>query len=269
MRNAPLRLHNSPQIEILPASLLRARSNRDARTLALADQLLRRKADGTYLAARLPGGLMPLVSRLPDEPGLVPALRVLDGIGLPGQLPRADALLPLDGVLAQLDHLGLDLQRYAQDSGLELCAEPAWLEFAGRDRWRRPLWLTRRAGQSWQQMRRAAARDGVHLEAISGYRSHAYQAGIFARKRARGLSVAQILKVNAAPGFSEHHSGRALDIGTPGEPAAEESFQATAAFAWLMAHAGRHGFSLSYPRDNPHGIVYEPWHWCHQSSATA
>ena len=58
MRNAPLRLYNSPQIEILPASLLRARSNRDARTLALADHLLRRKADGRYLAARLPGGLM-------------------------------------------------------------------------------------------------------------------------------------------------------------------------------------------------------------------
>jgi hypothetical protein len=25
--------------------------------------------------------------------------------------------------------------------------------------------------------------------------------------------------------------------------------------------AGRHGFRLSYPRDNPHGVIYEPWHW--------
>lgn len=269
MRNAPLRLYNSPQIEILPASVLRARSNRDARTLALADWLLRRKSDGQYLAARLPDGLMPLVSRLPDEPGLVAALRVLDGIGLRGQLPTASTLLPLDGLLALLQQLALDPQQYARDSGLTLCAEPAWLELAGRDRWQRPLWLTRRAGQSWQQMRQAAADDGVNLESISGYRSHAYQAGIFARKQARGLSVEQILSVNAAPGFSEHHSGRALDIGTPGEPAAEESFEATPAFAWLTAHAGRYGFGLSYPRDNPHGIVYEPWHWCHQPSATA
>ena len=107
----------------------------------------------------------------------------------------------------------------------------------------------------------AAATEGVALDAISGYRSHAYQLGIFERKRARGLAVADILQVNAAPGYSEHHSGFALDIGTPGEPPAEESFEHTAAFAWLQGNAGRFGFQLSYPRDNPHGIVYEPWHW--------
>jgi D-alanyl-D-alanine carboxypeptidase len=26
-------------------------------------------------------------------------------------------------------------------------------------------------------------------------------------------------------------------------------------------HAGDHGFRMSYPRGNPHGISYEPWHW--------
>ncbi|KAG0919293.1 hypothetical protein G6F32_016234 [Rhizopus arrhizus] len=111
-------------------------------------------------------------------------------------------------------------------------------------------------------MRLHAARDGVALDAISGVRSHAYQLGIFDRKRARGLSVAEILKVNAAPGFSEHHSGHALDIGTPGDAPADESFDATAAFAWLQRHAGAHGFQLSYPRDNPHGSGSEPGHWC-------
>nr|CCP41086.1 D-alanyl-D-alanine carboxypeptidase [Xanthomonas translucens pv. translucens DSM 18974] len=99
------------------------------------------------------------------------------------------------------------------------------------------------------------------LEAISGYRSHDYQLGIFARKFARGQALQQILQVNAAPGYSEHHSGDALDIGTPGEPPAEESFERTAAFAWLRAHAAGFGYRMSYPRDNPHGIVYEPWHW--------
>ena len=262
MRTAPLRLYNSPDIELWPAHLLRARSNRDARTLALADWVLRRKADGRYLAARLPQGLMPLVHRLPDEPGLETALDLLDTLGQRGHLPPAGTLLPLDGVLAHLHELGLDADDYAASSGLSLCAEPAWLELAGFDRWRRPLWLTPGAGRSWQRMRLTAASDGITLDAISGYRSQAYQAGIFARKRARGLSVSQILTVNAAPGFSEHHSGRAIDIGTPGEPAAEESFEATSAFAWLQTHASNFGFSLSYPRDNPNGIVYEPWHWC-------
>lgn len=74
----------------------------------------------------------------------------------------------------------------------------------------------------------------------------------------------EILNVNAAPGYSEHHGGRALDIGTPGEPPAEESFEHTPAFAWLTRHAGDFGFVMSYPRGNPHGIVYEPWHWYHR-----
>ena len=104
-------------------------------------------------------------------------------------------------------------------------------------------------------------RDGVVLEAISGYRSHDYQLGIFERKRARGLGIAEILAVNAAPGYSEHHSGFALDVGTPGEPPAEETFESTPAFAWLADNASGYGFTMSYPRDNPHGIVYEPWHW--------
>ena len=116
-------------------------------------------------------------------------------------------------------------------------------------------------------MRGAALRDGVLLEAISGYRSHDYQLGIFERKRARGLEVDEILQVNAAPGYSEHHSGLALDIGTPDEPPAEESFERTPAFAWLREHAGEHDFAMSYPRDNPHGIVYEPWHWRHAGAA--
>jgi len=109
----------------------------------------------------------------------------------------------------------------------------------------------------------AALADGIMLDAISGYRSHAYQMGIFQRKLQRGLDIGQILAVNAAPGFSEHHSGAALDIGTPGEPPVEESFEQTPAFAWLCKYAARFGFSLSYPRGNPHGIVYEPWHWCY------
>ena len=163
----------------------------------------------------------------------------------------------------RLHALGLDEADYSTRSGLSLVAEPSTLAYAGRDRYQRPLWLRAAASRDWQAMRLAARCDGSVLEAISGYRSHDYQVGIFRRKLARGQSVQDILKVNAAPGFSEHHGGLAVDISTPGEPAAEESFEKTAAFAWLRAKAGAYGFRMSYPRDNPHGIVYEPWHWCH------
>lgn len=263
MRAIPRMLLNTAEIELWPAPLLRARSNRDARVLAQATWVLRRKRDGDYLAAVLAHGLMPLTSRLDQEPGLAAALAAIPDPAQARRLasgPTPD--LPMNGLCARLHQLGLDAADYGERSGLSPVAEPAHLHYAGRDRYRRPLWLLKPAARAWHRLAESARLDGIALQAISGYRSHAYQLGIFERKRARGLSIEQILAVNAAPGYSEHHGGCALDIGTPGEPPAEPSFEATPAFDWLCRHAADSGFRMSYPRGNLHGIVYEPWHWC-------
>ena len=265
-KRPPSRLVNTPEIELWPAPLLRARGNHDARALARAHTVLRRKRDGRYLAADLAEGQLPLVPHLKRDPGLDAALDALDALDSRTLLRRSGiqrevATLPLSRLHERLDQLGLDADAYAERSRLELVPEPEWLAFAGFDRWRRPLWLLAPAARAWAHLREAALRDDIVLEAISGYRSHDYQLGIFERKLARGQGVDEILAVNAAPGFSEHHAGTALDIGTPDEPPAEESFERTPAFAWLRDNAGGFGFTMSYPRDNPHGIVYEPWHW--------
>ena len=269
MRPASHLLFNTPDIEIWPGGLLRARSNHDARALSRARHVLRRKRDGLYLAAELPEGLLAMVPRLRHEAGVETALAILDHMS---EHRRAgiDAIgeLPLERLHDRLEALGLD-DGYGERTGLSLVAEPTVLTFAGFDRYRRALWLVSPAARAWRSMQAAALRDGVVLEAISGYRSHDYQLGIFERKLARGLSVDDILTVNAAPGYSEHHSGHALDIGTLDEPPAEESFENTAAFAWLRENAGGYGFVMSYPRDNPHGIVYEPWHWRFDPDAVA
>jgi len=261
MRPASHLLLNTPDIEIWPGGVLRARSNHDARALSRARHVLRRKRDGQYLAAELPEGLLAMVPRLRHEPGIEPALAMLDEVS-GHRRAGVDAIreLPLDRLQDRLDALGLD-GGYGERTGLALVPEPAVLSLAGQDRYRRALWLVSPAARAWRSMQSAALRDGVVLEAISGYRSHDYQLGIFERKLARGLGVDEILTVNAAPGYSEHHSGRALDIGTLDEPPAEESFEDTAAFAWLRDNAAGYGFAMSYPRGNPHGIVYEPWHW--------
>ena len=151
---------------------------------------------------------------------------------------------------------------YAERHRLAPVPEPERLHYAGPDYLARSLWLRHDSAKAWIAMRALAAGAGIQLEAVSGFRSIAYQAAIVRRKLGRGLGIDEILKVNTAPGYSEHHSGCALDIGTPGTPPAEECFEHTAAFAWLKRHAGQFGFRLSYPRDNPHGVVYEPWHWC-------
>ena len=80
-------------------------------------------------------------------------------------------------------------------------------------------------------------------------------------KVAAGMPMDEILRVSAAPGYSEHHTGCAIDITTPGSEPLEEEFEHTDAFRWLVRSAERFGFAMSYPRDNAFGIIYEPWHW--------
>ncbi len=269
MRGRDAILANTPDIELWPGGVLRARGNRDARAVARARVVLRRKRDGALLAADLPEGLLPLIPGLAREPGIDAAL---DALAHPPHLAARSGIdavptLVPNRLAARLDSLGIDGEAYAARTGLRIEPEPAWLAWAGHDRYRRALWLRVDAARGWRRLVAAAARDGITLEAVSGYRSHEYQAGIIERKLARGQRIEDILAVNAAPGWSEHHSGRAIDISAPGEPAAEESFEATPAFAWLQANAGRLGFTMSYPRGNPHGIVHEPWHWRYDGPA--
>lgn len=248
-------LINGTAVDAVPATLYRAKSGADARLLARSQWLVRDKRDGRYLACMSGGGITPL-RRLPRAPA---SDALWQDLSTAQRCSGSDR--PIAGVLQMLASLGIEHGRYSQQTGLALTAEPYTLEYAGKDRYARPLWLDARAKAAWLRMQRAATADQISLQAISGYRSHHYQLGIFRRKLARGLLIDEILGVNAAPGFSEHHSGRAIDIGTAGEPAAEESFEHTPAFSWLLRHAGAFGFRMSYPRGNPNGIVYEPWHW--------
>lgn len=118
------------------------------------------------------------------------------------------------------------------------------------------------AAAAWRRMRAAASEVGIVLLPLSAFRSVTRQTAIIRAKLAAGQTIEKILELVAAPGFSEHHTGRALDIGSPEHIEIDEDFAKTAAFRWLRRHAGKFGFHLSYPRDNRHGIAYEPWHWC-------
>lgn len=157
--------------------------------------------------------------------------------------------------------LGLP-RNYGRERKLLLVREPRDLASIGIDIHDREQWLTPRAARAWLRMRRAAADARIELQVVSAFRSADYQLGIIRRKLERGITMDDILRVSAAPGYSEHHSGRALDITTPGYTALEETFEQSAAFAWLLREGHRFGFVLSYPEGNRHGIAYEPWHWC-------
>jgi len=121
--------------------------------------------------------------------------------------------------------------------------------------------LTPLAAARWQQLVEAASGDGVRLLIVSGFRSFDYQAELIRRKIDAGQRIEDILMVNAAPGFSQHHTGAAVDIASPGSRPLTEEFDRSAAFEWLTGNAGDLGFSMTYPRENQWGFVYEPWHW--------
>jgi zinc D-Ala-D-Ala carboxypeptidase len=131
----------------------------------------------------------------------------------------------------------------------------------GLDIYGREQKLTPQAANAWHALKTATQRDHILLLLVSAFRSFDYQKEIVQRKLNAGQSMKQVLQVSAAPGFSEHHSGRTVDVTTPGCQPLTEEFDQTPAFAWLVRHAGDFGFRMSYPRDNQWGIIYEPWHW--------
>ena len=121
------------------------------------------------------------------------------------------------------------------------------------------------AARAFDSMRTHASRDGVDLTPVSGFRDVDRQHRLFFDVAAdRGQSLQKRALVSAPPGFSEHHTGYALDISCPEvENDLVVAFEKTGAFAWLSRNAKTYGFEMSFGRDDVSslGVSYEPWHW--------
>jgi D-alanyl-D-alanine carboxypeptidase len=150
---------------------------------------------------------------------------------------------------------------YGRRHRLRLQTEPRQLASLGLDVSGREQFMIPQAAKALHTMIAAAAHDNVTLQVVSAFRTVDYQYQLVQRKLEKGLRMDEILKVSAAPGYSEHHSGRAVDLTTPDYATLEESFADSAAFDWLSRHAADFGFRMSYPLGNRHGVAYEPWHW--------
>lgn len=171
----------------------------------------------------------------------------------------------VDSILASL---GISLDTIASRS-LVLYPEAAELVVAETGENGREHLLVPAAARAWSALREAAQADRVTITIVSAFRSVERQAEIVRAKLARGQSIDEILSVSAPPGYSEHHTGRAVDLTTEGVRPLEVEFEGTAAFEWLSGNAERFGFFLSYPRQNPYGYLYEPWHWCFRESGAS
>ena len=126
------------------------------------------------------------------------------------------------------------------------------------------LRLRRAAARAYREMVSAAQQEGVSLTPISAFRTIDDQRYLyFDVKAQRGQAPSERAKVSAPPGYSEHHTGYAVDIGDANVPAVNlsQGFDQTAAYRWLEANAARYSFEISFPKDNKQGVSYEPWHW--------
>ena len=167
-------------------------------------------------------------------------------------------------IVDQHQRLGIPSD-YASRTGLVQQQTPDDLVDIGVDVFDRPQRLRMEAANAWTGLVEAASLDGVTLQLVSAYRSLEYQVNLIQRKVEAGESIGQILTRVAAPGYSEHQGGCAVDVTSPGIDPLTELFEETQAFRWLVASAVDHQFVLSSPRSNAYGVVYEPWHWCYRS----
>lgn len=169
----------------------------------------------------------------------------------------------MDSFLTEIHQkLGIN-ETHLRANRLVLCEQPLLehlrvvdIDFEGK-----PFLLHQSAALAWKNMKDAAESENIYMKPFSGFRSYLHQFNLIDKHLKNGRPLENILTHIAIPGFSEHHSGRAIDVHALDHPVLEEQFEQTQEFSWLRENAQRFQFRLSYPRANDFGIIYEPWHW--------
>ena len=105
-----------------------------------------------------------------------------------------------------------------------------------------------------------AKNDGIKIIVNSSYRPYKEQEEIYNDYLSR-YSQEHTDSYAARPGHSEHQTGYAVDIITPGYKG--DNFDQSEAFKWLENNAYKYGFILRYPKDKEKitGYNYESWHY--------
>lgn len=121
-----------------------------------------------------------------------------------------------------------------------------------------------KARAAFKKMAEAAKGEGMELVAFSGFRSYEYQKTLYDRYVKRdGKDAAD--RYSARPGYSEHQTGLAFDIGEKGQEDLwlTNAFGETTAGHWLAQNSHKFGFILRYPKGKEQitGFMHESWHF--------
>ena len=120
--------------------------------------------------------------------------------------------------------------------------------------------LRQEVAQAYLDFAKAAEKEGIQLRLIAGYRSYAYQKGLWEyAANTQGQDYADTYY--ARPGQSEHNSGLCLDLTFNGYRFNEiEKYEG---YDWILENAPQYGFILRYPEDKVDvtRYSYESWHF--------
>lgn len=162
----------------------------------------------------------------------------------------------------------IDATKYPEN--IELPAEPTFVNGILLANKQHPLPQTYAPGENkearaaFESLRSEALKANLDLTAFSTYRDFARQQVLYKGYVAKdGQEAAD--RYSARPGFSEHQTGLAFDIGEVGQQEhwASETFGDTDSGKWLKDNAHRFGFILRYPEgaEQITGYMHESWHF--------
>lgn len=114
-------------------------------------------------------------------------------------------------------------------------------------------------GRAYLELKKAAATEGLNLRATSAYRSVEYQKGLYERYLS-GDSRENVDRYSARAGYSEHHTGLAIDL--LGSTDGLRNFKNTPEYPWVKENCHKYGFIIRYTADieDITGYEDEPWH---------
>ncbi len=107
-----------------------------------------------------------------------------------------------------------------------------------------------------------AATGKKDVNIISGYRTFDSQKSLYDR-RVESEGVEATDKYTALPGFSEHHSGYAVDFAIYTSEGLYYDFYGQDEYKWVLDHCYEYGFIERYQKEKKEltGFEAEPWHF--------
>ena len=122
------------------------------------------------------------------------------------------------------------------------------------------------------ELREELLKEGIDIELDSTYRSVKRQQEIWDEfEKDKGIEYTK--KYVAVPGYSEHHTGLAIDVCLIKDGKTiddnDEMIAEKEIFAKIHKKLAKHGFILRYPegREADTGYGYEPWHFRYVGSS--